>query len=347
MSVHRFLIVLLVLAYLAVPAARGQDLILRFAPEPATQYRFGVEQAQDIAMSLGPMGEQNMTNTSRFEMRWQVLDRAENGDTRVRMNLDRLVMRVEQGETTIIALDTDAMDAAEGEEAVKLADAMRLAMASELTTIVSPRGEIVGITGFEAMWARLHQKVGGDAQVEQIVGMIEQGFSEDSLAQQLRQTFPVFPQQAVREGDTWVDESETTNPIVGSIAMTSTYTVGEDKSENGQPCRELLIETTIEMTGASDMVEKMQQMSGAEMDVAFDEIETKGTMCIDYATGLPVTSNMGIGMTMRMSMELPENDQAADSEKPSKLDMKIVLDGTVTMHQLSAKPAASKATEAQ
>lgn len=335
MTTRRLFVSLLCLTFAGTLAA--QDLVLRFSPEPGMEYAFGIEQDQDMVMNLGPMGEQKMNTNSRFEMRWAALDRAENGDTRMRMYFDRLVMSVSQGEMTIMTLDTDEMGDNVDEGTRALADAMTWMMSSEMVATVSPLGELVGITGFEGLWETMREKAGDSPEMQQLFGVIEQGFSEENLAQQLRQTFPVFPEHSVKKGDSWDYASTSSNPMVGTIEMASTYTVGDEGKAGERPCRELLVKTDVEMGGDSEMIEQLGQMTGADLEFSIEDVVTNGTLCVDYTTGLPIASQMEVAAAIQMGMTMNESEQPEDAETPSRIDMHIALEGDVTVELLSVK----------
>lgn len=340
MSTHRCLISLIVALALTTPA-RSQDLVLRFAPVPGTEYRFGISQEQDMVMSLGPMGQHPISSSNRIEMRWTALDRAENGNTRMRMNLDRLVMNVTEGENVVMALDTDEIDQAKGTDDAGLMKAFKLALDFELIVTVTPNGAIEAVSGLERLWTSMGGLIGDSPEARQVLEMVQQGFAEETLIQQMRSVFPVFPQGGIKPKATWTDDSEAAHPMIGTVSMRSVYTLGEDTVHAGRPCRELLIKTGVEMQGGGDLMAQMQQMTGAEMDIEYDQIETAGTMCVDYSTGLPIVSTMDVGMGMAMTMAMPEDAEAPEGAESNPLgdglEMKMDIKGKVTMKQLGAE----------
>jgi hypothetical protein len=210
-----------------------------------------------------------------------------------------------------------------------MAKAMKAMLESELIASFSSRGEIIEVEGFEAMWQMLEGMGNDDVQSQQLFKVLKEGFSGESMMQQMRGGFPVFPEGAVSQGDRWQDEVDSQNPIMGKVSMSSTYTLGADKTVEGRKCREIAVDTEVKIRGASGMIEQIKQMFGGELEMTFDELESSGTMCIDYTTGLPWVSEMDNRMGMTLSVAKP-----GDAAQTMTMHMK--LDGNVTLHQVSA-----------
>ncbi len=318
---------------------QAEDLVFRFAPEAGTEYRYVLEQEQVANIDLGALGQQMVTNDSQMEFALTDVSREDDGKTKLALQFIRVVMKASQGENVVFAIDTDETEpvkAAPGSESPAPSDAtaevMRAMLGAELTITFSSRGEILGVEGFDAMWETLREDVAGDdVQAQQLFAALEEGFSGESMVQQMRTGFPVYPEGALKVGDEWQDEVETQNPIMGEIAMLSTYTVGTDKTVAGRKCREIEVDTKVEIRGASGMVEQLKQMMGGELDIQFDKLESTGSMCVDYATGLPWISDMDNKMGMSLSV--------TQGESAEQMTMHMKLDGTVSMKQAGADEA--------
>lgn len=317
-------------------AARAQDLVLRLAPETGAQYRYVLEQQQVADIDLGALGKQLVTNDSRMEFALTGLSRADDGTSKLALTFGRVVMKAAQGENVVFSIDTDDAEpvkSAGGGENPAPSDAtaavMKAMLGAELGISFSPRGEILGVEGFEAIWEKLREEVAGDdVKAQQLFAALEEGFSGESIVQQMRTGFPVYPEGAVKEGDEWQDEIQTQNPIMGEVAMLSTYTVGADKTVKGRKCREIDVDTKVEIRGASGMVEQLKQMMGGEMEIEFDDLASSGKMCVDYTTGLPWSSDMDNQMGMTLSV--------TQGEAAEQMTMHMKLDGTVTLKQEGA-----------
>jgi len=144
------------------------------------------------------------------------------------------------------------------------------------TIIFAPNGSVKSVSGMGAIIENMLGTISADGQVAaQIGAQMSQQFTDESMKKMFGQSFNFYPDNAVKVGDSW--NTEITIPMNNMNFGIKTKNTLKKIGTN---------EATIEAAG----------------DIAMDIEESKftgtqtGTMIVDTATGLPVTSDISLNM---------------------------------------------------
>ncbi len=299
----------------AAASVNAQNWELRYDPPIGEVLKYRTQTLQEMDMDLGPMGGQKMSNDISMTMT-QVAREKVGSDFRLESVIESMIMDVKQGGASIMHWDSNAPEAGDASELGE----MSALIDQTFETVMSDRGEVRSVSGLDAMWDAMAES--DDPMMKQQAQMMKQGLGDESMVAMMQGSMPVFPEHALETGDSWTWDAQAPNPILGELAMKSTYTVAGASEVDGTPCLELLVDIDMSMGGASQMLDQLAASFGGEMTMDMDVKEASGTMCLSRDTGVLLTSRMHQVMTVDIAISAPGEEA---------MNMRIGIDQNITM----------------
>lgn len=257
---------------------------LAFNPAKGVKYEYSMEILSTISQDI--MGqsmnvESNMTMI--YEMK--VTDKTASG---VKVDMKYVAASMEVVNPMMnMNYDSRKPEAASGEGADMLAKIFGSLIDKSFQMEVKPDGTVTSVTGMDAIIDAMVENMGATA--EQAAAMKEQmaeQFGEEGIRKSFEQGFKIYPEGAVKVGDSW--EKTLSTSLMGGVDMEikANYTL---KSADGKAALVDLKSTVSGFNGS---------LSGTQ----------NGTLEFDVKTGLPMKSNsvQEIKGTISMQgMEIP------------------------------------------
>ena len=159
----------------------------------------------------------------------------------------------------------------------------------------------------------------GDIDNPRLRETLKQGLSEEAITQMIQMGLPTFPDRALSVGDTWTHHNEFTNPLFGTMNITSEYTVKGEEICSQEDCVRLDVAMDQTLKLDAGIFEQLKAASGASLDLSIDEIQGSGTIWIATADGMTLRSEIRqqIKLTMKVSSagQTPIEMQMAADQK--------------------------------
>jgi hypothetical protein len=322
----RFAVSGLLLGLLLTAPALAEDTLLRFRPEPGTELPYLLTTDSEIQMTMGPMGQQNLTSLSNMNLRMTVGDRAEDGATALEFVYDRF--RVESkamGQS--IVFDSD--DPGSGPQAEQMDEVFSKLTGHPIHIRVSELGRVEQVEGLDELVGGLFEEQ-TDPQSQQVMEMLRTSFSDDVVRGMMQQSIAVFPEEPVGPGDTWQSAVDISNPLFGGMTIGYAYRVAGREQRAGRDAVKVEFELDTTHTGEVpllDGISEMMRAQGAEVAIDLDLSDSSGsgTVWFDPATGITLGMEMEHSMTMNMAMNMTMQGNA------QKMDMQMKVDSTTKL----------------
>jgi hypothetical protein len=175
---------------------------------------------------------------------------------------------------------------------------------STFTLVINPDGSVKSVSGMDAIREKILKSISGDGQLaQQIAGqMVGQQFDDQSMKSTFDHSFKIYPDRAVKAGDSWNSKNAT---VMSGMAanITTTYTLKEVSKKKA----DVVLSSEVEMLPSETMEGKI---TGTQT----------GTMLLDTDTGISsiseITQNMkGAVTTMGMEIEMEINSKSKITTK--------------------------------
>ena len=144
------------------------------------------------------------------------------------------------------------------------------------TVVYAPDGSVKSVSGMGAIIENMIGSVSADGQAAAQIGVqMSQQFSDESMKNMFGQSFHIYPDNAVKVGESWnMENSMSMNNM--NIGIKTKNTLREVNSNRA----------IIAVTGEVDMDMGEGKFTGMQT----------GTMIVDITTGLPVTSDISLNL---------------------------------------------------
>ena len=139
------------------------------------------------------------------------------------------------------------------------------------TVIIAPDGSIKSVTGMKEIVDSMVGETGNDQMASQIGGQMKMQFNDDAMKNMLEQSFKIYPNRAVKKGDSW--NLQSTTEINNINVLSKTKYILKDVSKNTAI---VLVESEIAMKPGESME---GNLSGTQT----------GTISIDPKTGMSLS----------------------------------------------------------
>lgn len=167
------------------------------------------------------------------------------------------------------------------------------------TVVFLPNGSVKSVSGMGEIVENMLNAISADGQLAVLGSQMSQQFNDEAMQKSLGQSFNLYPDKAIKVGDTWSTE----NSLPMNYVNVSVKTTNTLKAVNAN-------KATIDVTGEMDMDMEESKMKGAQT----------GTMIIDTSTGLPLSSDIlldmkGVVKTQGMEIKMEIESKAKMSVK--------------------------------
>lgn len=153
--------------------------------------------------------------------------------------------------------------------------------------VLSPNGSIKSVSGIEAMVDHMAAKISTDtAQINQVKLSLSKQFNTEVIRQTLESSMRIYPDKAVKVGDSWVVNSKM--KITMPIESTTTYTLKEIK--DGVAI--LDIKATLISKGDFDSMGNKMQTDLKGMNIGDAQIDLKTGMILSSHTRIELYGKM-------------------------------------------------------
>ena len=176
--------------------------------------------------------------------------------------------------------------------------------------VVAPDGSVKSVTGMDAISESMTNALTNDGQMAAQMGaQMKQQFSDEAMKKMFEQSFKIYPDNAVKKGDSWNMEnaiSTAANNMNMNTNIKTKYTLKEVSKNMAT----VAVEGEIEIIFPENMEGRL---AGTQT----------GTMIIDTKSGLPATSDVsqnmkGVIKAQGMEIQMEMTSKAKSSTKEVK-----------------------------
>jgi hypothetical protein len=271
-----------------------QKAILSFAPKKGKKYEYVMNTVQDIEMEQ--MGQKmNSKNNIGFTYLMTVGDKDKDNNIAVVTTFRRIIFSTESPMGKM-EYDSDNANAKEDPAMGMMTKAFGSLINKNITMMVNDKGEVVSLTGMEAIFTDMVKNMGLDSlpDAAAMLGQLKTQFSDDQFRKTFDEMFRILPGKSINIGESWDIETEKNLMNMG-IKTKSTYTLKEMKDKNA----------VVSLSSVFDVTKSGAELQGGEMKMNGTQ---NGTITVDTETGFPIQSNITQDITTSsqiMGMEMP------------------------------------------
>lgn len=278
--------------------AYGQDATLKYRWVEGDQVRYRQTQESSTKMS-GLPGLDGMVMTQKMVqvMRMTVEKVAADGSVTLRETFESV--RVEQN-TPMGSTLFDSTSPAKPDQPPSPLDSVMSAMVGESITIVmAPDGRVSKVEGMSQIMEKAFGSLPQNPLLTQILGQLKTTMSDESMASTFGQSFAMFPNRALKAGDTWTGQAEVNTPIIGAVNTATTYTLKSIESTNGAAIARIAQTQTMKQGGAAPA----SPLNALGMSMTLGESKSQGEILFDVTRGRLQRTSVESDMSMAMSLE--------------------------------------------
>jgi hypothetical protein len=267
----------IVVVWSLVAANAHSQTTLRYKFKEGEKFEYALDTKTTMSMSIQDKSiDMTMTQTARIIRSIQNVDEKGNAKVKVTFGRNKITMDSLKGKVEVDSQDAQEPDDAVGKVLFKVVQGMA---SLEITGILSATGEFSDISIPKNQLAPLQNIPGG-----QEFGDL---FSEAGLKRMMSQSGLIMPKEAVNQGATWKDKTETKLPV-GKMTAEIEFTYAG--SVDSLAKIELKPKATLEPNPDSKIVMTLKAQEG------------KGTAYFDQALGrlLEVTTQHSMDMEAKI-----------------------------------------------
>lgn len=313
-SGSRFLVVLCVLLC-AVASAKAQDkVLLRLNLRPGQTFDQGVSIEMKTSQTIQKK-RMDMTMNVRFELHNAVLNVGDDGTITLQTTYQSIIAthRLSVNEKAYPAIHYDSTKPS---QTIPPADQTLAALAGEsLVATISPRGEILNITGMDEIIQRIIANEKSPASRAELQKILKASF--DSQGKQALK-FAIFPESAVAVGDSW----KTQNTQFAEVPLLVSAQYSLNSSQNGLAT--LAVQSTINTNADSPSI----KMQGKAVSSSLSGTQT-GVIHVDEQSGWTRDAQLHQRISGRITMkDLPVTPHKK-SAKTASVSWPIYIKSTI------------------
>jgi hypothetical protein len=185
--------------------------VLRWKFQPGQQLHYHLEQLIKQELTPANSAAMQFTTTQTMKMRWEVKTINEDGTATVEQTVESFQAKMESAQGTMFEYDSTAGEEPEG-LAKMLVPMLEALLNRPMVVRLTPRGETKEMKLPNGFLQKVNQLAGG--------GQFGQLFSEDWMKQ--FGNVSILPEGPVTTGQTWQNETEISNAIVGQMKVVTT-----------------------------------------------------------------------------------------------------------------------------
>ncbi len=181
----------------------------------------------DVQTGMGPM-----TLGMVFDIGKEVVELTPEGAAKFTYTYDRVRMKSQNPMMGVAAeYDSESEDAERQAQNQAVIGGVALT-GSILTLTQHPDGSITDLSGMDEVVKKMQDLVVDDPTGAMSMGMLNGMFSNEAWEILLELPGVVFPDESLKKGATWTQDSPVTLPMLGTLGMTTTYTfVGSEQKD--------------------------------------------------------------------------------------------------------------------
>jgi hypothetical protein len=293
----RFLIAVLAMEIVALPAMAGEALDLKLNLKPADSYSCVMETQQEIVQTVNGQ-DRKLGQELLQSWRYDVIGIDDDGDVELGLTYTRIRIRQDYG------FQSSEYDSDSPPDYIEpFMRGYGVLVGSQIRIAIAPKGQVTNIYGVDSLFDSIVAALDlpDSPRKDEIIGAMRDQFGETAIRQSLEQIFGFFPQSAVETGETWTSEKQITSGI--PMRVIDDYRL---ESRRGGVAY-IDISSTVSSNPGGGPV----QLGPVEM-IYEVEGSNHGFLRVDEITGLPLESEIDMNMsgTIRAS-GVPDEDEAA------------------------------------
>ena len=305
-----------------VPAEAAETWKLRLNLDAGESYRFEMVQDQTVDIAMGAMGNQQVRSENRIDIVQHVKERKSGGMHVIEFVYDDIKM-------TIDAMGQQMSFDSDGATSPELAQVGELLKDLRFTAEMSPLGKIESIEGLENLWDKA-TATSSNPQAAQMMEMMKQSFSSDTIKGMMEQASVPFPENAVGVGEGWSHTFTADNPALGEVTTETDYKVEGTEACGKAECLRVALKLAMDSAGGGQMLDRMKEMfeqQGAQVDfdVNLRDVNATGTAWIDPETGLQRKMEMDIAMDMAISIKMNVGEMVNEMNMDMRINQDLVM----------------------
>ena len=277
---------------------------LQFNPAVGSRYRIEMTTDQDIVQEMEGQ-KMEVKSISDYAMLYEI-NKADGDNKVMKMTFERM-KSVQKAMGKEMVMDSDNIDTTD--PGSKIIGAVK---GAAFEMVITKKGEVKSIIGMDGLMQKMVNSAGEDLPAEvkaQMAEGIKAMMNDDMLKGLAEQSFKIFPDKAVKPGDSWTSKIETKSFL--DMVTQTTYTL--KKVEKG--IATLDIKSTITPLGKEKMVQ------GTKVETSISGTQN-GTMELEVASGMTLSSNIVQNIDSKMKAngtEIPIKVNGTTTIKTTKL----------------------------
>jgi Family of unknown function (DUF6263) len=258
---------------------------LQFNPAVGSKYRIEMTTDQNIEQEMQGQ-KMEVKNLSDYSMLYEI-NKADGDNKVMKMTFERM-KSVQKAMGREMVMDSDKIDTTD--PGSKIIGAVK---GAAFEMVITKKGEVKSINGMDALMQKMINSAGGDLPAEvkaQMAEGIKAMMNDDMLKGLAEQSFKIFPDKAVKPGDSWTSKTETKSFL--DMLTETTYTL--KKVEKGI--------ATLDIKSTITPLAKEKMVQGTKVEMSVNGTQT-GTMELEVATGMTLSSNIIQKIDSKMKAE--------------------------------------------
>lgn len=298
----------------AAQAGDGSPVELKYRLHAADSYRMRMTTIQRIKQNVqGQDIVMNMLIGMGYRMGVEAVDAK--GNATVKVTYSSVVFR-QEGPQGTIEFDSEKPTA----DVPVMAKGFAAVVGEHFTMQLAPSGQVLAVDGVDAMSARVIKKADlPEGPMREMVGkMMKDQYGDQTLKEMLEKVMRIFPDKAVRVGDTWTNQANLTKGF--PLTIDSTYTLKQRL--NGI--------ATIGVHSVCKPNAKAPATEMFNMKMSYKlKGEQNGTMDVDEKTGWILRSKLTQAFEGTVAVQNPAS--------PDPISIPMSIDGTIRVEPESTK----------
>jgi uncharacterized protein DUF6263 len=206
-------------------SAFHQDLTLRYRWTKGETIRYRITQQSATTISgLPGMGEMNIEQSNVQIFRSVVQDVAADGTTTLQQAVESVKMEMTSPMINM-AYDSANPDTTGNPMNAMLKNMFSALIGESFTLVVAPTGEVKKVEGVSKIAEKMFKNMPDDQATAGLVNGLKANLSDEATKSMFTQAFAQFPDRPLKSGDTWKNQFDTGNPMLGGLTTSVTSTL--------------------------------------------------------------------------------------------------------------------------
>ncbi len=270
--------------YACKTGAPADGINLKFNLAKGDHFDYSMD--MDMHMKQNIMGT-DMDVSSKMNMSYifEAIDDSA-GWKKMHATISRIAMNMDAGGMKI-NIDSDHPDTANSANPMgKIGQVFSAMKGGQFSFTINDKGEVGYVTGIQEMMQKALSSFNDPSITAGAMAGLSKSFNEEQFKQNLEQSFGIYPDKAIKPGDSW-QKSMTINNNGIVMKADNTYTLESVENNNAN----IKIVSKISSGGDSTQMGGMKTKLDGTMN---------GNMRFDISTGMPMSGQTNMQMTMQV-----------------------------------------------